>query len=457
MKKANRFRTGFRKRGCLTCSDRDLARRDFLRVGSLGFLGLSLSQVLELESLRAASGKRVAGKAEACILLWLGGGPSQMDTWDPKSNSGFKAIATNVDGVQISELLPKTARHMDKLSIVRTMHTEENNHPQGHIYALTGHRPNAAMKFPSFPSIIAKELGARGEVPPHILCPGWDSADAKRYNDLFKSAFLGPRFDPMVLADRGEAGIQVSDLALPQSFPVGSLENRRTFLDIVDRTYREKVEAAEFSKMDGFREKALQMILSPKVREAFDLSGESDKTKEAYGDHKFGQSVLLARRLIEAGSRFVTANGYSHNVWDTHGDNDVSHRDKLVPPLDRALSALLEDLEQRGLLETTVVIAMGEFGRTPHLNPGYGRDHWPECWSLALGGGGIRGGQIVGVSDKTGGYVVERRVTMGDLHATIYKALGIDWHKELMSPIGRPVKIANSIDDVTGVPLQELV
>ena len=447
-----------KKVGCLTCTEDELGRRDFIRVGSIGALGLSLSQLLQLESVMAAGGKTASGtaKAGACIMLWLGGGPSQMDTWDPKGNTGFKPISTNVAGIQISELLPKTARHMDKLSLIRSMHTEENNHPQATYYALTGHRPNAAMEFPSFPSIISKELGPRGEVPAHVLCPGWDSADAKRYNDIFRSAFLGAAYDPMILSDRGEEGIAVADLALPQSFPVESLESRGSFLKIVDRFYREKVEMAEFSNMDGFREQALQMILSPKVREAFDLSAESDKTKETYGKHKFGQSVLLARRLIEAGSRFVTASGYSHNVWDTHGDNDERHRDVLVPPLDRALSALMEDLTQRGLLETTVVIVMGEFGRTPHLNPGHGRDHWPECWSLALGGGGIRGGQIVGASDERGAYVAERMVTMGDLLATVYKALGIDWHKELMSPVGRPVKIANSIDDATGVPLEEL-
>ena len=313
------------------------------------------------------------------------------------------------------------------------------------------------MDFPSFPSIVSKELGPRGEIPPHILCPGWRSGDAKRYNDIFKSAFLGPKYDPMILSDRGDKGIEVSDLALPKSFQVESLESRNSFLKIVDSWYRKKVELAEFSNMDSFRERALQMILSPNVREAFDLSAESDKTKEAYGKHKFGQSVLLARRLGEAGSRFVTAAGYAHNVWDTHGNNDVKHRDELVPPMDKALSALMEDLDQRGLLETTIVMVMGEFGRTPHLNPNHGRDHWPECWSVALGGGGIRGGQIVGASDETGGYVAERMVTMGDLLATVYKALGIDWHKELMSPTGRPIKISNSIDDTDGIPIEELV
>ncbi len=448
-----------KKIGCLTCTEAELARRDFLRVGSIGALGLSLSRLLELESVMAADSQTAlgSGKAEACILLWLGGGPSQMDTWDPKGNTGFKSISTNTDGIQISELLPHTAKHMDKLSLIRSMHTEENNHPQATYYALTGHRPNPAMDFPSFPSIVSKELGPRGEIPPHILCPGWRSGDAKRYNDIFKSAFLGPKYDPMILSDRGDKGIEVSDLALPKSFQVESLESRNSFLKIVDSWYRKKVELAEFSNMDSFRERALQMILSPNVREAFDLSAESDKTKEAYGKHKFGQSVLLARRLVEAGSRFVTAAGYAHNVWDTHGNNDVKHRDELVPPMDKALSALMEDLDQRGLLETTIVMVMGEFGRTPHLNPNHGRDHWPECWSVALGGGGIRGGQIVGASDETGGDVAERMVTMGDLLATVYKALGIDWHKELMSPTGRPIKISNSIDDTDGIPIEELV
>jgi uncharacterized protein (DUF1501 family) len=200
------------------------------------------------------------------------------------------------------------------------------------------------------------------------------------------------------------------------------------------------------------------MILSPAVRDAFDLSKEPEKLKDAYGRHGFGQSVLLARRLVEAGSRFVTAAGYRFNAWDTHGDNDRRHRDDLVPVLDQVLATLLEDLQQRGLLETTCVLAMGEFGRTPHHNPDAGRDHWSHCWSMALGGGGIRGGQVIGASDERGAYLAAgRRVTIGDLFATVYKAFGIDWHKEYMHPIGRPVKIANSEADHTGEPITELI
>jgi uncharacterized protein (DUF1501 family) len=168
--------------------------------------------------------------------------------------------------------------------------------------------------------------------------------------------------------------------------------------------------------------------------------------------------VLLARRLVEAGSRFVTASGYGFNAWDTHSNNNGGHRDYLVPPLDQALSTLLADLEQRGLLETTIVVALGEFGRTPHLNPDGGRDHWSPCWSMALGGGGIAGGQVIGASDERGAYRTEgRQISIGDLYATIYKALGIDWHKEYMHPIGRPIKIANSVEDHTGEPIKELV
>ena len=228
-------------------------------------------------------------------------------------------------------------------------------------------------------------------------------------------------------------------------------------LSLVDRLYRSKIERAEHEAMDKFTEQALRMILTPEARQAFDLSKESEKTKDAYGRGSFGQSLLLARRLVEAGSRFVTAAGHELNGWDTHSDNDKRHKEKMVPGLDQSLPVLLADLKQRGLLETTVVIVMGEFGRSPHHNSKAGRDHWPHCWSLAIGGGGIRGGQVVGASDQRGAYVADRMISMGDLYATIYKTLGIDWHKEYMSPIGRPVKIANALDDETGQPISELI
>ncbi|MGH9339739.1 MAG: DUF1501 domain-containing protein, partial [Acidobacteriota bacterium] len=298
-------------------------------------------------------------------------------------------------------------------------------------------------------------LEARNSVPPHVLVPKWESN--QQYEDYFKSAFLGPEYDPMIIPDPNQKNFRLPDLSLPKSFSVERLQDRRSALKIVDRLFREKLQLAEKTDMDAFTEQAVDMITTPAVRSAFDLSKEPDQIKEAYGKHSFGQSVLLARRLVEAGSRFVTAAGYKFNAWDTHTDNNELHRDKLVPLLDQTLSALLDDLEQRGLLESTIVVAMGEFGRTPHLNPNGGRDHWSHCWSLALAGGGIRGGQVVGGSDERGAYSVEGRTTIGDLFATIYKALGIDWEAEYMHPIGRPIKIANSVDDMTGMPVAELI
>ena len=441
--------------GCLNFYDPVLRRRDFLRVGSLSLLGISLSQFLRLEKNLVLGSSNAQTKAQSCILLWLEGGPSQVDTWDPKNNSSFRPISTNVPGIQISELLPKVAKRMDKLAIIRSMHTLENNHPQATHYAATGHQPNPAMRFPSLGSVVAKELVSRNNVPPYVLTPS--TGNDTFMLDHFGAAFIGNQYDPMALPDPSSKNFKVPDLRLPKTVTAERLQDRLSFRRVVEQIYRNKIEEMELSGMDIFTEQALNMILTPSVQKAFDLSTETTKTKEAYGLDSFGQSVLLARRLVEAGSRFVTAAGYKYNEWDTHGDNDKRHKDHLVPTFDRTFSVLLDDLDQRGLLESTIVIAMGEFGRGPSINPGNGRDHWPQCWSLVLGGGGIRGGQVVGSSDEQGGYVVDRVITIGDLFATIYKALGIDWEKTYMTPIGRPIKIANSLGDATGIPIKEII
>jgi hypothetical protein len=441
--------------GCLNFYDPVLRRRDFLRVGSLSLLGISLSQFLRLEKNLVLGSSNARTKAQSCILLWLEGGPSQVDTWDPKNNSSFRPISTNVPGIQISELLPKVAKRMDKLAIIRSMHTLENNHPQATHYAATGHQPNPAMRFPSLGSVVAKELVSRNNVPPYVLTPS--TGNDTFMLDHFGAAFIGNQYDPMALPDPSSKNFKVPDLRLPKTVTAERLQDRLSFRRVVEQIYRNKIEEMELSGMDIFTEQALNMILTPSVQKAFDVSTETTKTKEAYGLDSFGQSVLLARRLVEAGSRFVTAAGYKYNEWDTHSDNDKRHKDHLVPTFDRTFSVLLDDLDQRGLLESTIVIAMGEFGRGPSINPGNGRDHWPQCWSLVLGGGGIRGGQVVGSSDEQGGYVVDRVITIGDLFATIYKALGIDWEKTYMTPIGRPIKIANSLGDATGIPIKEII
>jgi hypothetical protein len=438
---------------CSGCGQIDGTRRDFLRLGALTFLGLSQAEYLRLNAAEAAK----PAKAQACILLWLEGGVSHLDTWDVKGNSGFKPISTNVPGIQVSELLPGTAKHMDKLAIIRSMRSLERNHPQATIETLTGHRPIPALKFPSFGSIVAKELGPRNNLPPYTIVPLPTEHDFFSYEDAYKAAWIGSEYDGMILPDPSKPGFAVPDLSLPKSISADEIEDGRTLLKLVDRHFRAKEENAEFAKLDAFEDQALRMILSPQVKKAFDLSKESEQTRDRYGRHRVGQSVLLARRLVEGGCRFVTVSGYTHGAWDTHGDNEKNLRDKLAPVLDQSLSALLEDLQQRGLLDSTVVIATGEFGRTPVINPNRGRDHWPDCWSLVLGGGGIRGGQIIGASDEQGAYVAERPVSIGDLYATVYKAMGIDWEKRYMSPIGRPVYIANGFDDKGGAPIKELI
>ncbi len=435
----------------VTISASGIARRAFIRVGALSLLEISQSQYLRARA--ATSQQDTKAKAQACILIFLEGGPSHVDLWDPKPNSSFKPIATNVAGVQISELLPRMARQMDKVAIIRSMHTEESNHPPAAYYAFTGHRPTAAMQFPSLGAIVTKELGARHNVPPHVNIPGWKGG---AYEGYLKAGFLGPAYDPMIVPDPSREDFQVEDLSLPKSLPVEALNDRRSFLTVIDQAYRQRVETAEYASMDNFTRQAMQMVLTPEVRAAFDLSKETEKTKEAYGRHSLGQTLLLARRLVEGGSRFITAGGNQLSGWDTHSDND-KRVGKLLPVLDQSLSALLEDLKERGLFDSTIVLAMGEFGRTPYLNSKGGRDHWPNCWSMVVGGGGLRGGQVVGSSDERGGEVADRMVSMGDLFATIYKAMGIDWHKEYPSPIGRPVKIANSIGDRTGEVITELI
>jgi hypothetical protein len=433
------------------------SRRDFLRVGSLGPLGIGLTQFLHATRSLAQAGQTPRGTAQACILLWLEGGPSQMDTWDPKPNSNLRPIATRVPGIHISELLPRVARHMDKLALVRSMQTEETNHPQGTYQALTGHRPNAAMKFPSLGSIVCREMGPRNELPPYALVPKPQEGDFFTYEDAYTGAFLGANYNPVIVPDPSRDGFQMADLRLPKTVTAATIERRQAFLRVVDRQFREREQHAEFVQMDALSRQALGMLLSPRVARAFDLGQEPARLRDAYGRDRVGQSVLLARRLVEAGCRFVTASGYRHGQWDTHGNNNETLRRDLAPVLDRTLSTLLMDLDERGLLASTLVLVMGEFGRTPDLNPQRGRDHWPHCWSLALAGGGVRGGQVIGASDRRAAYVADRPVSMGDLFATLYKALGIDWTKTYMTPIGRPVYIANGRDDSRGEPIREIV
>ena len=235
------------------------------------------------------------------------------------------------------------------------------------------------MQFPSLGSIVGERLGSANGLPPYVIVPRWERS--QQYQESFRSAFLGPDYAPMLIRDPSKEGFEVTDLSLPKSVAPAAVENRRAFLDVVDRMYRDRVNSAEHARMDAFTQKAWEMLLTPGVRNAFDLSKESEKTKDAYGRDSVGQSLLLARRLVEAGTRFVTAAGFHGNSWDTHSFNDKGHRDRLTPPLDHSLSALIDDMSARGLYDEVIVVVMGEFGRTPNINSRLGRDHWPTCWS----------------------------------------------------------------------------
>ena len=433
-----------------------LGRRAFLRVGSLSYLGLSLSNVLRSVGVEASEvPRKTSGRtatAKSCILIWLHGGQSHLDSWDVKGNSGFKRIATNVAGIEISEIHPRIAKHMDQLSIIRSMTSPCPEHSGGTYYAYTGHLPITTTRFPSVGSIISKELGPRSDLPAYV-------ADGRGRLNARSAGFIHPQYEPFLIPNPGAKDFQVSDLHIPEGISAKVLQSRRTFLKVVDERYRTIERNAEFTEVDTYDRLALNMILSPDVRRAFDLSQESPKTKQTYGPLRVGQGLLLARRLVEAGCRFVTIDGFNSSTggdWDTHFKNDSNLRNHLAPPLDQALSALLDDLVQRGLFESTIVLVMGEFGRTPHINPGAGRDHWSNCWSLVLGGGGIQGGRVVGASDDRAAYVSERPVAIGDLFATLYKALGIDWTKTYLGPGNRPVYLANSLDDKPGQPVEEL-
>ena len=432
------------------CRGGGFGRRDFLRVGSLPFLGIGASQYLRAAEATVTADVDTPKRASSVILIWLSGGPPHMDTWDPKPNSNFKAISTNVPGIELAEVLPLTSQHMDKLSIIRSMHSVENNHPEGTYYAMTGHRPSPAFRFPSFGSIVSRELGSRNNLPPYVVTPPLS------YTHSYMAGNMGAQYNPMIVPDPSQDDFEIPDLTLPKSLSPELIADRQSFLKVVDEEYRKKEKFARFSSMDVYQQQALEMILSRGVRQAFDLSQEPEKVREAYGKTRFGQSVLLARRLVEAGCRFITAEGFDHSQWDIHVENDKKLSENLAPRMDQALTTLITELNERGLLESTVVVVLGEFGRTPDINSQAGRDHWCHCWSLMLGGGGIEGGRIVGASDERGAYVADRQVTIGDLFATVYKALGIDWSKSYTGRDGRPLYIANSIGNKQGQPVTEL-
>jgi uncharacterized protein (DUF1501 family) len=427
-------------------------RRDFLHAGAVSALGLTLPAFLARRA--AAEGP---DPDVNCIMLFLVGGPSQLDTWDPKPDAPdevrgpFKAIDTNVPGMRISEIFPKMAQHADKYSIVRTVyHTATAVHDTGHQMMQTGRLFSGGVEHPHAGCVLSYLKGPRADVPPHVLVPKPIGRTGGNLPHGQTAGYLGKPHDPFVLnADPNDPKFTVPDLLPPEYISTIRADRRQRLRDAVDGELAAFEKAAPAKQLDDNFTQAYKLMSSAAAREAFALHKETDALRDRYGRTRFGQSCLLARRLIERGVRFVTVNMFEtvfdEITWDIHGSRpftDIAEMSRLVAPnFDQAFSALLEDLSARGLLTTTMVTALGEFGRTPKVNPAGGRDHHPGVWSILMGGGPIKGGRVVGESDELGYAPKSRPTTPGDVAATLFKGLGLDPHRELPGPQNRPLPL----------------
>ena len=429
-----------------------LRRRDFLHAGSLSFLGMGLTQLMGLK----AQGAVDRSKDTNCIMLFLVGGPSQLDTWDMKPNAPveirgpYKPIQTNVAGMEISENFPRMAKHADKYALIRSVyHTAAAVHDTGHQMMQTGRLFQGGIEHPHVGCVLAKYKGPKGDVPPHVLLPRPIGNTGGNMPHGQNAGYLGKTLDPFVLnADPSDPNFKVPDMLPPDYLTALRVDRRRNWREMVDRAVSKFETSADARLLDSTFHQAYTLMSSQKAREAFELAREPEKVREKYGLNRFGQSCLLARRLIEAGVRFVTINMFEtvfdEITWDIHGSKPFSpiscYRDLVGPMFDHAYSSLLEELSERGLLSSTLVLATGEFGSTPKVNPAGGRDHWPQCWTMLLAGGGVKGGQVVGASDEIGAAPKDRPTTPAEVAATVYHALGIPLDLELPGAQGRPIR-----------------
>ncbi|HLJ56730.1 MAG TPA: DUF1501 domain-containing protein [Chthonomonadaceae bacterium] len=420
-----------------------MSRRSLIKVGTVGFLGLSLS-LTELFRMEAALADGASGaKAKSVILLWMDGGPSQYDTFDPKLDApaGMKSelgqIKTNVPGLNLCGLMPNMAKVMDKVTLVRTVSHNEGAHERACHTLLTGWHPNPSLIYPAVGSVVAKELGSNGTLPPYVAIPG--SNFAFGYG---QSGYLEAAYNPFsVGGDPNNRNFTVRDVSLPNGLTVERLDDRRSLLKEIDANFKRFDSTPEAKSRDEFYQRAYNMISSPAAKKAFNIQEESADVRDKYGRNSFGQGCLLARRLVEAGVRFVTV---THGGWDTHSDNAKSCKERLVPPVDQGMAALLVDLEQRGLLKDTLVVWMGEFGRTAQINPLAGRDHWPNTGCAVFAGAGVPGGQLVGETDVKGADPKDRKISPEDIATTLYGKLGVQADKVVMTPSGRPSKLVDN-------------
>ncbi len=417
------------------------SRRDFMHVGFLGGLGITMGDFFRLKKAEAdrKNFESKEGTAKQVIFIYLPGGASHQEMWDPKPNAPIEyrgpmsSIKTNVAGVRLNETLKKTAQVMDKITICRSMTHGEAAHERGTHNMFTGYRPNPALKFPSMGSVVTHEFGPRNYLPQYVCIPN-------QPNEFAGTGYLSSTFAPFSLgADPARKGYRVRDLTLPRGVDSIRFSRRRGLLDTVNEHFATTEKSDALDSVDSFYQRAYAMVSSQKAREAFDLEKESAKTRDAYGRNIAGARMLLARRLVEAGVRFTTM---TYGSWDMH-DKVQERITKSVPAFDQAFAALITDLDQRGMLESTLVCVASEFGRTPKINKTSGRDHWAKVFSVVLAGGGVKRGFVYGSSNATASEPENNPLSVPDWASTIYHCLGIVGEKELIAPGARPIEIVN--------------
>lgn len=416
-----------------------LHRRNFLQVGTLAGLGLSLPTLLRD---RRAAASPVAAKDVNCILIWTQGGTSHHDTFDPKPGApvnvrgSYQVIDTAVPGVQFTEIVPRMAKELNRFAILRGWNPKNAGHGVADQYMMSGHNINPALVHPCYGSIVTQQKGFKTRMPPFVQLGG--AVDHATFGGG-TAGYLGAEFNPFeILANPNATPFNVRDITPPAGVDIARLERRRSMLGAVDALQRKlDSQPAAFDALDEHYRAALNMVTAPETKQAFDIDSEDAKLRDRYGRSVFGQSCLLARRLIESGVRFVTV---SDGGWDHHADLFNGLKGKL-PPLDQAIPELLSDLAERGLLETTLVVWLTDFGRTPKINSASGRDHWASAGFIMMAGAGVPGGSVLGKTDDEGGRPVDDEYFTEDIAATIYSKLGIPLDLITMTPDGRPIRL----------------
>ncbi len=435
----------------------DITRRECLHVGGLSLAGLTLPDLLRAQAQESANTTTSFGRAKSCIVVFLFGAPAHQDIWDLKPHAPsqyrgeFQPIASSVPGTFVGEHIPRLARLADRYAIVRSVSHPDNTHTVAMHYMLTGHRHaqpstnprNQPSDFPTFGAVLNYLRRQPGQLPAGISLNA-PANQVSANNHIFPGFFaglIGNRYDPLFIADDPSSADFQPFPTVPAAATAQFL-GRDSLRSQVERHCRAVAEAAAGRSFDRFFERAFGLVSSAAARAAFELTRESRPRRDRYGWSAFGQSMLLARRLVEAGVPLVTVNWARNDAfWDTHARNFEQLKNDLLPPFDQGMSALLEDLQERGLLDETLVVCLGEFGRTPTINRDAGRDHWAACNSVVLAGGGVRGGQVLGASDRIAAYPISTPISPADLAATIYHALGVDPHTELRDALGRPLTL----------------